>query len=272
MEYIQRSTFISYTETFNILKKFSDLVEYPQIDRMPNYLLVSETNNGKSALLREFESRYQVKNSPETGPQLTVLYFQAPAKADESRLYSTILEHLNHPHNDSDIASNKLKQVKRLINSLGIRILIIDELHNIAPSTATKQREFLTILKYLSNELKISMICAGTPAVYDVITYDPQVANRFEPINLISWNKKPEDFIAFLKRYEQRLPLKNASNLAQRELASKIFKMGEGLLGEYVTILKKAGVLAIESKDEKITLDILSKISFIPPSERSRHS
>ena len=266
--YIQNSKFIFYAETLEILKDFEELVEHTKIDRMPNYLLIGETNNGKSAILREFESRYPVENVPGIGPQVRVLYFQTPAKADESRLYSAILEHLNHPHNDSDIASNKLKQVKMLIKTLGLRVLVIDELHNIAPATANKQRDFLVTLKYLCNELKISMVCAGTQQVWDVVSFDDQLKNRFEPIRLKSWTTKPQDFIAFLAAYETRLPLKKTSNLTQKTLATEIFKMGEGLIGEYVTILKKAAIYALESGDEKITRDTLSKIKYIRPSER----
>ena len=270
IEHIQNSKFIYYEEANDILRKFTALVSHPPIDRMPNYLLVGDTNNGKTALLREFESRYNVENVFGIGPKLKVLYFQAPAKADESRLYSAILEHLNHPHNDSDIASNKLKQVKSLIQSLGLKIILIDELHNIAPATPIKQREFLVILKFLCNELRISMICAGTPEVYDVISFDPQLSNRFETIRLASWNTKPEGFVAFLKGYERRLPLKKPSNLSGRDILKKIFKMGEGLIGEYCTILKKAAILAIELGEEKITLEILDKINYDSPSTRSK--
>jgi ATP-dependent Clp protease ATP-binding subunit ClpA len=271
IEYVLQSKFIPYPEALEILQRFTDLVSHPIIDRMPNYLLVTETNNGKTAILREFESRYVVINMPPNGPTLKVLYMQAPAKADESRLYSAILERLNVAHNDSDIASNKLRQVKSHIHSLGLKILIIDELHNISPATANRQREFLVTLKFLCNELKISIIAAGNSEVYDVITYDKQLANRFETIRLSEWHDKKEEFIAFIKGYEQRLPLKKASKLGENgKLAGKIYKMGEGLVGEFVTIIKKAAVEAIKSDEEKITPEILDKIHYDPPSKRSR--
>jgi ATP-dependent Clp protease ATP-binding subunit ClpA len=272
IHYINGSTFIPVQEALEILERFTELVDHPKIPRMPNYLLVGETNNGKTSILLEFESQYPVINQPPNGPTLKVLYMQAPAKADESRLYSAILERLNVAHNGSDIASNKLKQVKLHINSLGLKILLIDELHNISPATANRQREFLTTLKVLCNELMISVIAAGTSEVERVITYDPQLANRFEPILLTSWENKQKEFISFIKAYEMRLPLKHASNLGTtRELAGKIWKLGEGLIGEYVTVLKKASVLAIKSGEEKITLDILNKIKFVPPSTRSEN-
>lgn len=267
--FIEASVFIPYPETVKILKRFEDLIEHTTIDRMPNILLVAETNMGKSAILKEFVKRHPMVKIPGVGPELKLLYFQAPAKADESRLYSAILEKLNHPHNDSDIASNKLKQVKKLIQTLGLKVLIIDELHNIAPATATKQKEFLVILKYLCNELNICMICAGTPEVWNVVSFDAQLSNRFEPAMLKSWTKKPEDFIAFLKAYERQLPLKHESNLTQRSLLAAIFKLGEGLLGEYVTILKKSAIYALESGEEKITLETLDKIDYIRPSDRT---
>jgi AAA+ superfamily predicted ATPase len=117
----------------------------------------------------------------------------------------------------------------------------------------------------------ISIIAAGTPEVYNVITYDPQLTNRFERIKLPTWDEKREEFISFLKAYEKRLPLKQASRIGtNRELAIKIWKMGEGLIGEYVNILKKASVMAIKTGEEKITLDALAKIDYEPPSRRSQ--
>lgn len=142
IEYILQSKFIPYPETLEILQRFTDLVNHPQIDRMPNYLLVGETNNGKTAILREFESRYVVTNELPNGPTLKVLYMQTPAKADESRLYTEILKRLNAAHNDSDIASNKLKQVQSYIKSLGLKVLIMDELHNISPRRQTSKGSF----------------------------------------------------------------------------------------------------------------------------------
>jgi hypothetical protein len=44
--------------------------------------------------------------------------------------------------------------------------------------------------------------------------------------------------------------------------------MSEGLIGELVEILTRAAVLAVKTKKEKITIDLLDKIRWVPPSQR----
>lgn len=269
IKFARTSKFIKYQQSKDILFKFHDLLTFPGDTRMRNYLLIGESNHGKTAILEEFLNAYKVRNEPNVGPKLEVFYFQAPNKADESRLYSAMLDGLNIAHNHSDSVPNKLIQVKGIMKALEIKALVIDELHNVAPGTPLMQRAFLTTLKFLSNDLKVSMICAGTNEAHDVISYDKQLTSRFTTIRLESWNDKPEEFIAFLKAYERKLPLKKPSNLANRELAKLIFKLGEGLLGEYCTILKDAAVAAIRSGEERITIQTIKDLNFDPPSKRS---
>ena len=269
IEYALTSRFITYDGIQEIFDGFTDILNYPDDHRPPNAILISKTNNGKTALLQEFQRINDVKKIPGVGPQLKVLHVQAPNAPDESRLYTNILKALNAPVNGSDIVSNKLLQVERAFKSLGLKVLILDELHNVANATATKQRKFLTDLKFLCNEFKLSLICAGTQAAYDVLSYDAQVASRFERYDLPTWQAKPKEFVAFLKKYETMLPLKHSSGFNEdKKLIGHIFKLGEGTLGEYVRILKYSAREAIRSGEERITIDVINKIKFTPPSKR----
>jgi superfamily II DNA or RNA helicase len=43
----------------------------------------------------------------------------------------------------------------RLMHTVGVRMLVIDEVHNLLGATARRQRELLNVLRYLGNELRI---------------------------------------------------------------------------------------------------------------------
>ncbi|KEO55264.1 hypothetical protein TP2_15845 [Thioclava pacifica DSM 10166] len=46
-----------------------------------------------------------------------------------------------------------------LLRDLGLRMIMIDEVHNLLAGTHREQRRFLNVLRYLSNELEASLVC-----------------------------------------------------------------------------------------------------------------
>ena len=54
IEYIRSSRWIGYPQAQQILTKLEDLLVFPKQNRMPNMLLVGDTNNGKTMLVSHF--------------------------------------------------------------------------------------------------------------------------------------------------------------------------------------------------------------------------
>ena len=52
--YIRSPHWIGYPQAGHILDKLEDLLVYSKIHRMPNLLIVGDTNNGKTMLARRF--------------------------------------------------------------------------------------------------------------------------------------------------------------------------------------------------------------------------
>ena len=48
-------------------------------------------------------------------------------------------------------------------------MLVIDELHNILAGSPARQREFLALLRFLGNELRIPIVGVGTKEAYMAI-------------------------------------------------------------------------------------------------------
>lgn len=82
-----------------------------------------------------------------------------------------------------------LEQVAlRLMRAVDVQVLVLDEVHNILAGKFREQRSVLNTLRYLSNELKISLVCFGVNEAREAISGDVQLARRFEEFPLPRWS------------------------------------------------------------------------------------
>ena len=75
----------------------------------------------------------------------------------------------------------------RLLRAAGVRMLVIDELHNVLGGRGDRRREFLNLIRFLGNELRIPLVGVGTREAYLAIRSDAQLENRFAPFILPRW-------------------------------------------------------------------------------------
>lgn len=263
---LRRPSWIGYTRAQAILEQLEHLLEHPGSHRMPNLLLVGDTNNGKTMLIRRFVELHPATPA-DLGSRRRVLLIQAPPVPDERRLYFAILDALHAPYSPSGLTAAKMMQVVTVLRKVGVRMLVIDEIHHLMAGHLEKQRQFLNVLKYLSNELQIALVGVGIKDALRAVQTDPQLANRFEPVALPRWTLDRE-FRMLLMSFEQVLPLRNPSNLAGKELATTLFSMSEGTIGEVANLLCTAAAAAIRTGQEQIDGPLLKQIGWIRPSER----
>ena len=267
---VKKQKWIGYTSAKKIHSKLNDLRDYPKNLRMPNLLLVGDSNNGKTAILHKFVNENESYIDDATQElRIPVLMIQAPPDPDEKRFYNSILESLFAPYKSSEKIEMRQQRVIHLLKKIQLKVLIIDEIHHLLAGTMSKQRSFLNVIKFLANELQISIVCSGTREAFNAIQTDPQLANRFEPNVLSKW-RNDEEFLRLLASFEKILPLKEASYLIENSISSKILSKSEGLIGEISRILELSTILAIESGVEKINNNILDNIDYISPSDRRK--
>jgi type II secretory pathway predicted ATPase ExeA len=268
INHILNEKWIGYPRAKMILEKLDDLLDHPSTHRMPNILLVGDTNNGKTVIVNRFEKKYpSTISDEEEGVKVPVLLIQAPPVPDEKRFYNDILTKLFVPFRINDRVEKKQQQVLHILKHVELKILLIDEIHHILAGTLSRQRVFLNVLKFLSNELQISIVGVGIRDAFHAIQSDPQLSNRFETVLLPTW-QMDEEYLRLLSSFESITPLKKASSLTESELATKILSMSEGVLGEVSTIIKKSAIQAIRSGEEKITKKILDTLDYRSPSQR----
>jgi acetolactate synthase small subunit len=260
---------VQYTRAQQILEQLEDLYNAPRVHRMPNLLIVGETNNGKTMIARRFLERHRPDiHIPGETSAVPILLVQAPSAPDESRFYNAILTDLYAPFRPSARADQKLLQVLRLLDAVGIRVLIIDEIHHVLAGTAAKQRSFLNMIKYLGNELQVPIVGIGTRDAFNAIHSDPQLANRFLPALLPKW-KLDQDYARLLASFERRLRLPEGM-LVIEGVAAKILALSEGTIGEIADLVARVVSQAVKKGHLEIDVTAVEDTGYIPPSLRRR--
>ena len=244
--------------------------DHPKRQRMPNLLLIGPTNNGKSMIIEKFRRTHLSEKSNHYQPEeMPIVVVQMPSDPKIPRFYSMLLYAMNVRLISRARISDLETKVLQALERLKLKLLIIDEVHNLLAGNAVAQREFLNLIRFLGNQLKIPIVCVGTKDAYYAVRSDSQLENRFEPFTLPVW-QDDEELTSLLTSITSAFPLRKASILTNPDLMRFILDKSEGTIGEMMTLLSKAAVLAIESSEEMINKKILAKIDYQSPTERQR--
>jgi type II secretory pathway predicted ATPase ExeA len=270
IDFIKSPKWIGYSTANEILMELLETLSQPKSHRMRNLLLIGSTNNGKTMIMNRFLQKFGASDNVDgEAVNVPIVIVQAPPVPDENRLYNNILESIFAMYNPKEHVSTKQLRVINLLKRLNTRMLIIDELHHILSDSLAKQRRFLNVIKFISNELQIPIVGVGTKDALRAIQSDPQLENRFEPAVLPLW-KHNNDFKKLLASFEALLPLREASNLASEKISSKLLMLSEGTIGELANVINKVAIVALKRGDERITLKLIDSLNLNSPTQRRK--
>ena len=108
-------------------------------------------------------------------------------------------------------------------------------------------------MKYLANDLKISIVLVGTDDAMLALESDAQMRSRFTPFEIPRW-RESDEFRRLLSAFEKVLPLRRASNLSGRAAVKLILGGSDGLTGEVSRLLNAAAEMGIRDGTEQISL------------------
>ena len=255
-----RDRWIDYPRATEALQRFERLLQTPQRERMPCLILHGDSNIGKTLITAKFRRQHPSVFDDAMGVEHhPIVAMQMPATPDQHRFYSALLFELGAPHNTSARLSVLERLSRDLLRRIAPRMLIVDEVHHLLAGSWREQRASLNLLKYLANDLRISIVLVGTSDAMLALETDAQMRSRFSPFEVARW-RESEDFRRLLGAFERVLPLRQASNLAQRSIAQFLLAASEGLLGEVSRLLNEAAEMAIRDGSERVTLAHLEHV------------
>ena len=257
---LQRDRWIDYPRATEALQRLERLLNAPERERMPCMALHGDSNIGKtlivSKLRREHPSVFDALKGVE---RRQIIAMQMPATPDQHRFYAALLFELGAPHSATASLSTLERLVRDLLRRIAPRMLIVDEVHHLLAGGHREQRASLNLLKYLANDLKLSVVVVGTADASLALETDAQMRSRFTPFEIPRW-RESDEFRRLLGAFERVLPLRRASNLAQRAVVEFLLAASGGLTGEVSRLLNEAAELAIGDATERITMKHLEHV------------
>jgi hypothetical protein len=270
LDYIALDRWLPYRRAKEISQRLDDLVRMPRVNRMPCLLIVGRSNNGKSHILEKFADEYPAKENLD-GPNIKaqVLLMETPPRPDELELYRQLLRMLNRYHQVNKDRGDLREDAVNLLKDIGTKVLVLDEVNYAMASTPGQRESFFNALRYLTNEVRMSIVLAGTDKALQLVNADPQIASRFQIEPLSLW-KVDTEFRTLLANFEQVLPLRQPSNLSTKVLASLVHSRSDGTIGSVSELLNAAAKWAISNRRECIDESAILNCTFVPLADRKR--
>ena len=271
LAFLEMDRWIGYGRAREILDLFTRLMDTGPKIRPRNYLLVGEPNNGKTTIVRRFETLHGAGYVDENvDPVKPVHVAESPPSADEKGLYVSILERFWAPYKATSSAAALRYQVVHQLRACKTRILFIEEFHSLLAGSTRKQREVMNAIKLMSNETAIPIVGIGTAAAVRVLHTDPQHSSRFDVLPLPLW-PLDQDFQRLLAGFERVLPLRKQSELARPQMATLVHASTGGNLGNVQRLLAACAAEAIEKGEERISEEMIrARGLFRPTSDAAR--
>ncbi len=188
---IRARRWVLYPRAKQALERLSMLLDHPRGTRMPSVAIYGDSGMGKTMIMKRFRDqhppRFDQKSRSLTTP---VLAMEMTSRPGERRFYAELLTQLGAPQRPRADITQMEQAALRIMEAIGVQVLVIDEVHNILAGTYREQRIVLNTLRFLSNRLQVSLVCFGVNEAREAIGGDVQLARRFEQFTLSRWGGK----------------------------------------------------------------------------------
>jgi len=264
LDFLEESRWIEYQAATKLRAILDGLLRVPDRTRMPNLLVVGQSNSGKTSVVTRFKNTTGTPYVSDDAVSVRPVIYIEIHKPDERELYSAILREFWAPHNPAAVLSKLRDQALHLMRKARTRMLIVDEIHTANNGTPRKAMDVMNEIKMLSNTLHIPLVLVGTRTALQLLMLDPQYTSRFEVVALPEWTANA-DLQRFLKSFESVLPLKKPSRLFSPELTPVIHRISGGNTGNIEYLLRECAKEAIRTGSEVIDRSLLEKNSWMRP-------
>lgn len=265
IEWLKTERWIAFPKATAVLDQLQYLLEYPTRPRMPCLLIYGRSGMGKSMALARFEKAHPAVFDRQQGSTVRpVVVFQLPKEPDEAQFWDQLLKgmevKLRAPLGKRDAE----RLAMRLLRELGTKVLIMDELNFMLVGTPRQQRALLNLIRFMTNELAIPIVCAGTPDAHQVLLSDQHLADRFDAMELTPW-RNDETFVFLLRTLASTRPLQRRSDLENSDVRRRLMDLTEGITGRIFRLIEEAAIAAVRSGREMMDRETFAGDALVPP-------
>ena len=233
---------------------------------MPSLIVYGDSGMGKSMLVDKFKAECAMGCAAGSTPNSNkLLVVELSGRPTERRLFSQILSAVEAPQSPRASIVDMERGAINTLRDVGVQILVLDEIHNLLAGSWREQRIVLNTLRFLSNELKPSLVCFGIMEARDAINGDVQLARRFDTVTLPRWTAGKE-FEQLVLAMVRNLPLREPSVLTVNGLR-RVLHLSGGVSSRIFRMLNDLAIEAIETGAECITDNAVEKYRPISENE-----
>ena len=252
IEAIRSERWIAYPRAKQALAILRELATHPRTTRMPSLAIYGDSGMGKTMIMQRFRSEHPPVFDVVAGIEQTpVLALQMIGRPSERRFFAQLLAAAGAPRSSRCDIVELEQTALRVLRTIGVKVLVINEVHNILAGPRREQRIMLNTLRFLSNELNLSLVCLGVGDAREAISGDIQLARRIDEMQLPRWvaNEEFETLVALILR---NLPLRKPSLLTAGALR-RILQVTDGVSARIFRVLNELAIDAIVTGAEEIT-------------------
>jgi len=250
--WIRADRWIGFDQAGLALARLENLLTYPPRDRMPCLLIYGDTGMGKTKIVRKFERAHPPKFCQVTGvDRRPVVVAQVPSEPLERDLYRELLSSMGAPAMAGGTLAREKDVCRALLRTVGAKMIILDEVNGMLAGTYRQQRIFLNAIRFLANDLRIPLVCAGTDLARQALLTDAQLAERFEAFHLKPW-KNDAAFAGLLKSLGHILPLREPSDLTGPATRARVHALTSGVTARILRLIETAAEAAVHSGRERL--------------------
>jgi Cdc6-like AAA superfamily ATPase len=248
---------VSHPRAERILGRLDDLLCLPARVRMQNILIHGSSGAGKSMILEKFIRDHPAESTRHDAIR-PIVSMQMPPLPTLRSFFSEILRALDCTVIIGSRISELEHDALRHLKKAQPRIIAIDEIHHLLACTPREQRAALNVLKFLSNELHVSLVALGTGEALHVMRTDPQIASRFESSALLPWTAN-EDLRSFLAGFAKQMNVETSDLLSGPVGIHYILELTNGVTGRIVELLRLTAKAAFRKGSRVMNIDSLQE-------------
>ena len=232
-------------------------------------LLVGESGSGKSTVLESYFEHNKPKTlaeaETEDGDIRPVVMVEVPQRPGRRQFVAAIMGELGYKVKDDWDTSEIIRKISYYCRELQVQVLLIDEAHHIVEGKKQDAEEDISeFIKSLLNQCRVQIVLSGLPSLLKLREYK-QLKRRLQaPVQLRPYNwstlEGRIEFLAVLAQFEEQAALPMSSNLADHEVAKRIYCATGGHIGLVSKYLSEALERAIDQGKEVLDLELLAEV------------